>query len=117
MQTEIIIEGVIPGLNGSDGLIREHYRNAKKRKLVYESIIRSQTTNKHKGKVSILYTGYKSILMDWDNFTSSFKHIGDSLVKTGVILDDNPKIVAHFQVEQIKSKRVDQRVIITISDC
>jgi hypothetical protein len=116
METTIIIEGVIPGLNGSNGLMQQHYRKAMAQKKIYQAIIRSQTKNKHLGQVSIDYIGYKSVLMDWDNFCASFKHIGDSLVECGVIVDDNPKIVRPFRVQQIKCKRIDQRVEIVIRD-
>lgn len=116
METVIIIEGLIAGLNGSDGLMQEHYSKGIKKKKKYQAIIRSQTRNRHLGQVSITYIGYKSVLMDWDNFAASFKYIGDSLVKTKVIVDDNPKIVRPFIVQQIKCKRKDQRVEIIIKD-
>jgi hypothetical protein len=54
--------------------------------------------------------------MDWDNFSASFKHIGDALVDLGVIVDDKPSIVTQFLPQQIKSKRVDQRVEVIIED-
>jgi len=116
MKTVIIIKGIIPGLNGEDGLMREHFSKGIKKKKKYQKLIRDQTKNKHKGQVSITYIGYKSVLMDWDNFAASFKYLGDSLVKTGVIIDDNPKIVRPFRVQQIKCKRIDQRVEIIIED-
>jgi len=116
METTIIIEGLIPGLNGANGLMRQHFHNAMVQKKKYQAIIKRQTKNKHLGQVSIDYIGYKSVLMDWDNFCASFKHIGDSLVECGVIVDDNPKIVRPFRVQQIKCKRIDQRVEIVIRD-
>jgi len=54
--------------------------------------------------------------MDWDNFSASFKHIGDALVDLGVIQDDKPSIVTQFLPQQIKSKRIDQKVVIIIED-
>ena len=55
--------------------------------------------------------------MDWDNFSASFKHIGDALVKAGVIQDDNPQIIVDFLPKQVKvSKRKQQRVEIIIKD-
>ena len=116
MRTTISIEGIIPGLNGSDGLIREHWAAAKKRKTKYLYLIRSQTKNRHKGAVRIQYIGYKSILMDWDNFTASFKHIGDSLVNANVIVDDKPSIVVEFLPKQIKCKRKEQKIVVIIED-
>lgn len=116
METRILINEVIPGLNGSDGLMQEHYRNAIKRKERYIWLVKSQTMNKHLGAVSIDYIGYKSAFMDWDNFCASFKHLGDALVSCGVISDDNPKIVQDFKVRQIKCKKIEQRVEIIIKD-
>ena len=117
MRTTIEIKGVIPGLNGPDGLIRQHWTKAKKVRLKYQCIIMSQTKNSHKGPVEIEYIGYKVTLMDWDNFCSSFKHIGDALVKAKVIKDDNPKIICNFLPNQIKiSARKEQKVIIKIKD-
>jgi hypothetical protein len=55
--------------------------------------------------------------MDWDNFAASFKHIGDSLVAAGVIVDDKPAIVTEFLPNQIKiSKRDQQRIEVIIED-
>jgi hypothetical protein len=116
MKTTIIINGIIDGLNGSSGLMREHWSAAVKKKKKYVKIIKSQTKNKHAGKVVIYYIGYKAVLMDWDNFGASFKHIGDSLVKCGVIVDDSPKYVRPFKMEQITVPRKDQRVEIIIED-
>ena len=116
MRTVITIKGIVPGLNGKHGLIREHFRNAKKRKNLYTILCREQNPNKHPGKVIIHYIGYKSILMDWDNFSASFKHIGDALTDLGVIVDDKPSIVVQFLPEQIKCKRIEQRVEIIIED-
>lgn len=114
--TVLTIKGLIPGLNGKHGLMREHFRNAKKRKDLYRVLLSHQEYSKHKGKVTIRYIGYKSILADWDNFGASFKHIGDALVDLGIIVDDKPAIVTQFIPEQIKSKRVDQKVVIIIED-
>jgi hypothetical protein len=116
MQTKIIIEGIVHGLNGKHGLIREHFHTAKRKKEKYKMLIQSQTRNKHKGKVRIDYIGYKSRFMDWDNFAASFKHIGDSLVAAGVIVDDKPSIIIEFHPQQIKSKIKEQRVEVIITD-
>jgi len=116
MKTVIEIKGVIPGLNGSDGLIREHWATAKKNKTKYLYLIRSQTKNRHKGAVRIQYIGYKSILMDWDNFAASFKHIGDSLVDSKVIVDDKPDIIVDFIPFQKKCSRKEQKIVVIIED-
>lgn len=94
----------VPGPNGDDGLIREHYRDAKIRKDRYQILLLAQKQPKLKGKVVIVYTRYATRLMDWDNHCASFKHLGDSLVKIGTIEDDSPKIVIEFAPEQRKVK-------------
>jgi hypothetical protein len=117
MTTKIVIEEVVSGLNGNGGLIREHFRNAMKKKDRYTTLVRSQTRNKHKGKVIITYTRYSITLMDWDNLGASFKHLGDSLVAANIIQDDKPSIVVEFIPKQEKvSKRIEQRVEIVIED-
>ena len=116
----LTIQGLIPGLNGDKGLMRSHWATVKKMKETYSSIISnhliSGKVKRHSGAVQIEYIGYKSILMDWDNFCSSFKHIGDALVDCQIITDDNPSIVHKFLPNQIKCKRESQKVVIIITD-
>lgn len=119
--TSIIkIQGIVQGLNGSTGLMNNHWTNRKKIKQLYCTVIedhlKSGAAKKHEGKVTIEYIGYKSAFMDWDNFCASAKFPFDGLVKCGVIKDDNPKIVTQFLPDQIKCKRAEQRVVIIIKD-
>ncbi len=118
MKTIIELPYLTAGLNGDKGLIREHYRAAKKtkEKLIYE--VRSQTSNKHKGRVSVVYTRfYCGQSMDWDNAAASFKHIGDALVMAGVIEDDKPDIIISFTPIQTRVKtRKEVKTIIEIID-
>lgn len=120
LESFLTIDGIVAGLNGNKGLMRSHWSVIKKQKDLYRSIIREQLrvgkVRRHEGAVMITYIGYKSNLMDWDNFCSSFKHIGDSLVKEKIIVEDNPKIIQVFTPKQIKCKRVDQKVIVIIQD-
>lgn len=116
----LIIPGIVDGLNGSKGLIRGHWSQREKIKSVFiamitENLIRGKM-RKHSGKVVIEYIGYKSVLMDWDNYCSSFKLIGDALVECGVMVDDKPSIVKKFIPSQIKCKRVEQKVVVIIKD-
>jgi len=116
----LTIDGLIAGLNGSKGLMRSHWSNTKKQKEIFQSIIsqhlRDNKMRKHSGEVSIEYIGYKTRFMDWDNFCASFKHIGDSLVKMGIIVDDSPKIVTQFIPSQIKVPQIGQKVVVIIKD-
>lgn len=104
METQIQFNCTVPGLNGPDGLMRAHFRTHKLQKNKYIKIILSQTRNRHKGPVLIVYTRYLPILMDWDNHGASFKHIGDALKDTKVIIDDKPSIVTELQLKQVKIK-------------
>jgi len=120
LDSVLVIDGLIAGLNGDKGLMRSHWSNTKRQKDLYKLIIgdhlRENKVRKHEGKVTIQYIGYKSILMDWDNFCSSFKHIGDALVEKEIIQDDKPSVVTQFIPQQIKCKRDEQKVIIIIKD-
>jgi hypothetical protein len=116
----LTIPGLIAGLNGDKGLMRAHWSHVKKQKEFYCKIIqghlRENKVRKHLGEVTVEYIGYKSSFMDWDNFCSSFKHIGDSLVEMKIIMEDKPKIITQFIPSQIKCKREDQKVVVIIKD-
>jgi hypothetical protein len=117
MKTLVVIRENVPGLNGKDGLIREHFHAARERKVRYTMLIWSQTRNQHPGPVKITFTRYGLQYMDWDNMCASFKHIGDALVKAKVIQDDKPGIIHVFQPRQVKVKhRIDQKSTIEIED-
>lgn len=111
-----VVKGIVHGLNGSNGLLRSHWTKRKKVKEAITAIISCQVKGSHQGKVRVTYTGYKVSFMDWDNFCSSFKQIGDALVALKVIKDDNPSVIIEFIPKQIKSKRNEQRVEIFIED-
>ncbi len=111
-----VVKGIVHGLNGSNGLLRSHWTKRKKVKEALTAIISCQVKGSHQGKVRVTYTGYKVSFMDWDNFCSSFKQIGDALVALKVIKDDNPSVIIEFIPKQIKSKRNEQRVEIFIED-
>ncbi len=120
LESFLTIPGLVAGLNGSKGLMRGHWSAIKKQKELYQQIAKDQLKEgkirRHLGQVKVTYVGYKSCLMDWDNFCASFKHIGDALVKEKILVEDNPKIIQEFLPKQIKCKRVDQKVIVIIED-
>lgn len=108
---------VTPGLNGSDGLIREHWSKRKKRLDNYIMLTWSQKKKSHKGKVRVVYERHSVTPMDWDNLCASFKLWGDSLVKAKVIKDDNPLVVTEFVPRFVKAKNnKESKTIIRISD-
>ncbi len=119
-ESVLTIDGIVAGLNGSKGLMRGHWSNIKKQKDLYQMIIaqhlKDGKVKKHIGEVTVQYIGYKSSFMDWDNFCASFKHIGDSLQKCGIITNDSPKVIRQFIPNQIKCKRNDQKVVVIIKD-
>ena len=76
-----------------------------------------QTRNRHAGQVTIEYHRFAIQLMDWDNFSGSFKLLGDALVGRGVIKDDKPGIVVEFFPKQtLVSKKSDEHILVTIKD-
>jgi len=117
MKKHIRLPYLTPGLNGPDGLMRQHFRDAAriKDRLTWE--IRAQKSGPTIGyPVRVVYTRYTATLMDWDNACASFKHIGDALTAAGILADDNPKIIAEFLPRQIKCRRTEQRTEITIEE-
>ena len=102
------------GLNGKDGLIRQHFHSAKKVKDDILTEILSQKPEKKKMKIcEILYIRYCSRYMDWDNAYASFKHIGDALKKAEIIADDSPNCVTELLCRQVKGKEQRTEIIIT----
>ena len=105
------------GLNGSEGLMRQHYRKRKKKQTKYNLLIKAQTKNRHLGRVSVTYKTYTTRFKDWDNYGASFKFLGDALVHNKIIVDDSPKYITPFVPIQVKVKtKKEQRVEIVIED-
>lgn len=114
----LTLDFLTKGLNGSDGLIREHYREAARTKKRLTWLLHSQ--NKDRLKFSkpckITYTRYTSRMMDWDNACASFKHLGDALQLAGIITDDSPKVLKEFVPLQISCKKIEERMEILIEE-
>jgi hypothetical protein len=118
MNLEITINELVPGMNGDNGLIREHWAKRKKRKDRYMWMIRYKVKAgiKFDGPVRIEYERFTNKLMDWDNHCASFKLIGDALVELGIIEDDSPLVIKEFVPLQSKvGKRGECRVVIRLS--
>lgn len=112
MRTELVFDRAFPGLNGRDGLIREHWSKRKKRleTLIWEVL--SQTSNRHEGQVRITYKRVSPKLMDWfENLPATGKLLMDAVVKCGVIRDDSPKIIP-FSPTFIQEKGVAKTILI-----
>jgi Holliday junction resolvase RusA-like endonuclease len=120
MTTTITLDFLMPGLNGKDGLIREHFAKRKERMKSLQWQIKgaiAPKNPKHEGQVVIRYTRHTCTPMDWDNCCASFKLVGDAMVELGIITDDNPKVIVKFIPDQIKvSKRKEQKTVIEIED-
>lgn len=113
----IEIPRVAPGLNGSGGLKNLHFQAYRKLRDSWTLQIRSVTSDKFLGKVSIDYTRSSVVAMDWDNLSASFKVIGDALVANQIITDDNPNVVVAFRPHWRKAKNnKDLKTIITITE-
>lgn len=115
METIIVLQNnQYPSLNT---YIRKHWAVRDKMLKNMQLIIRSQTTNKHLGRVSITVQRYACKLFDWDNFCGGFKVSGDALRYQKVIVDDKPEIIVRFIPEQYRvSHKKDERVLIKIVD-
>ncbi len=110
----ITLAGVISGLNGGSGLMRQHWAVAKKVKEQFVSRIAVLNPPKFPDIVRVTFTRYTIRFSDWDNMVSTGKHVFDSLVKNGVLVDDSPKYIVDFLPKQVKCRRKDQRTEILI---
>lgn len=111
---KIVLVGLAPGMNGSDGLMREHWTKGMKRRDAYVARISAMKVWSIDDPVKVTYTRYCSLLSDWDNACASFKKIGDALVLCKVIKDDSPEYITEFIPKQIRCRRKDQRTEIFI---
>lgn len=66
-------------------------------------------------QVEIQYERYSSREPDYDNLVASFKPVTDALIKVGLILDDNPKVVVKSSYRWFKCARKDVRTIVRIT--
>jgi hypothetical protein len=104
-----ILHESVKGLNGSKGLIRMHWTEAKQLKSKYVMLFLSVSPRKWQGKVKISFIRHSVQLMDSsDNLASTGKHLWDALVTLGVIEKDSPDILTVYP-GQAKSGKKDQR--------
>lgn len=104
-----------PTLNGDNGLLRMHWNQRRKLKIAFQWEIKLQDKTVFPDQVEVILVNYAVRLMDWDNLCSRFKIIGDALVKNHQLIDDSPKYIVSFQMEQYKvGKKADVRLEIII---
>ena len=66
--------------------------------------------------VSIEVSYFGRVPMDHDNLVASCKPVIDALVKLGILLDDNPKVIKKLTVSETQTCRADTGVSIVIQD-
>lgn len=96
-------------------LLRMHWAVVKKNRARYRKIIEAQIhTMPPFEKCGALVTRYGGKLLDYDNLYGGVKTLLDAITDAGIWLDDNPTVLVDFKVEQIKTKKSDQRTEIKI---
>ncbi len=116
METKIVINEVVPGLNT---FLKSHWTKLHKLKNRYQLLCMEQTRNRHKGAVEIRLTRFTTRFMDTaDNLPSTAKLLMDAIKEARIIVDDSPEYVSvpDGYPKQIKCKRSEQRTEIIISD-
>ncbi len=102
-------------MNGKGGLLRSYWaergrmRNEWRLRVVGEINRKRLRLSEPFRRCRIVYTTKRVRLMDWDNHGSSFKLIGDALVYTGVLEDDNPKVIMEFVQRQERVKHLKEQ--------
>lgn len=116
----VTLPRLLPGLNGSNGLMRQHYREAAKVKDDLLAWVKQQRypTFGDLRVVVVCTRHYCGNAMDWENAASSVKHLMDALVKAGVIKDDSPKIIETMSHQQLRcGSKKEQKMTIEITSC
>lgn len=67
----------------------------------------------HTGRPFVQVVTWRSVMLDYWNLCAGCKPIPDALVKLGYLVDDDPEHMA-ADVRQLKSKRADQRTVVTV---
>jgi hypothetical protein len=118
MKTELIFPGVLPGNNGSKGLLRMHWTARNKLRDQFTWLVKVLTKNRHQGKVKLNLTRYYLTQpLDYDNLVSTGKIPVDSIVLARVILDDKESIISEREYKQVKVKtKGEQKTVIVIED-
>ena len=112
---KITLAGLIPGLNGRNGLMSEHWTNRLKRKKAMMWRLTALNPPKFKDIVSISFKSFVSQLSDTeDNLPSKRKVLYDCFSTLGIISGDSPEFIKSIPPEQFKCRRKNQRVEIII---
>ncbi len=103
----ITLTGLAAGLNGPKGLMQMQKKINAVKKLKEWYLMRLKALNcmSFGAPVIITYIRHENQFTDWDNHCASFKHIGDALQKTGIIVNDSPKFITEFIPKKIKCRK------------
>lgn len=116
----VTLPRLLPGLNGKDGLMRQHFRAATSAKDELLAWAKSQRLGTFgAARVTVICTRhYCGNPMDFDNAAASFKHLLDALVKAGVIADDGPRIIDAMTFRQVRcATKKAQHMTVEITSC
>lgn len=114
--SRITLQGLTAGLNAKGGLMKQHWQKGGKDKAGLTLRLKVlHCMSFGDGPVTIDFIRHTSMFMDEDNLASSFKKIGDSLVRAGILSDDNPKILTKLNCSQVKCRRKETYMEIIIT--
>lgn len=108
---KITLVGLFPSLNK---MLRMHWAVRKKQKEVMMKRLSVLKIPKFKSKVSVSLVFHYSVFGDEDGLAGRYKNCGDRLVDLGVFIDDSPEYVTIEKPAQVKSRRKEQKLQITI---
>lgn len=111
---EVVFSTVVPGNNGTRGLLRIHWTQRQRLALSYEYIVHAARLAPMPGPVRLELVRYSTgPPMDYDNLVSTGKLLVDALVRCGVLPDDKPAVIAerHYSQQRAEGKDTQRTVI------
>lgn len=113
---EMTFAGVVPGLNGSGGLLRMHWSKRKALGGLHGWQVRSAQLRPMAGPVRLELIRYSAGgQMDYDNLVSTGKSILDAIVRSGILPDDNPQVITERTYTQVRCRPAEQRTVIRLT--
>ena len=101
-------------------MLRGHWRQRKPLQERWNALVLHAALCKNvprpMGRVRLTWTRrYCGVPMDWDNACSSFKVVGDALVRAGVLQHDGPDVIVEFVPKQRRvAKRAETGCSVTL---
>ena len=110
MSWRISVARLPKSLNGSGGMLRQHWAKRHKAQKEWDALIWplvACAAAPPKPPLRLIYTRrYARLPMDLDNAAASLKQPLDALVRSGAIEDDGPQIIAELVTRQVKVAKV-----------